>query len=130
MKSELCTQDPESWTPQGRISKIHGSSNDLGEIMYAIAFDLNTDKLKANYPGAHSNNAYAEIRKFLANHGFSNQQGSLYYGDKSVTQVTAMVAAVELSRSFPYLKNSIEDIRILQLLAADDLMPMIRIGNP
>ena len=98
--------------------------------MYAIAFDLNTEKLKKHYGFTHYNNAYAEIRKFLAEKGFNHQQGSLYYGDPTVTQVSAVLAVVELSKKFQYFRPSVEDIRILRLLDADDLMPAVLSGNP
>lgn len=98
--------------------------------MYAIAFDLDTEKLKANYGKPSWNNAYAEIREFLASKGFSNQQESLYYGGPQVTQVSAVLAVVELSRTFSYLKPSVKDIRILRLLDYDDLMPAVLVGNP
>ena len=98
--------------------------------MFAIAFDLDIEALKKNYGKASHTNAYGEIREFLHSKGFSNKQGSLYYGDKTVTQVTAVLAVVELSRRFPYLKNSVADIRVLRLLDADDLMPAVIVGNP
>jgi len=99
------------------------------KIMYAIAFDLDTEKLKASYGKSH-NNAYGEIRDFLAARGFKNQQGSLYYGDETVTQVSAVLAIVELSRQYAYIKPSVADIRILRLLDADDLMPAVIAGHP
>ena len=98
--------------------------------MYAIAFDFDTAALKVNYPGPSFNNAYGEVRSFLAGKGFSHQQGSVYYGDGSVTQVTAILAVVELSKAYPYLKASIADIRILRLIDSDDLMPAVITGNP
>ena len=100
------------------------------KLMYAIAFDFDTTLLKVNYGGPSWQNAYGEVRKFLAERGFTNQQGSLYYGDGTVTQVSAVLAVVEMSREFPYLKTSIGDIRILQLVTNDDLRPAIEMGNP
>ena len=100
------------------------------KIMYAIAFDLNTDTLKINYHPTNYPNAYKEVRDFLASKGFSNKQGSLYYGDNSVTQVSTILAIVELSKKFLWLKNSVSDIRVLQLLNADDLRPALETGNP
>ena len=99
------------------------------KTMYAIAFDLDTEKLKASYGKSH-NNAYGEIRNFLAAKGFKNQQGSLYYGDETVTQVSAVLAVVELSRKYPYIRPSVADIRILRLLDNDDLMPAVIAGHP
>lgn len=100
------------------------------KLMFAIAFDFDTEKLKKNYPGPSWQNAYGEVRKFLADKGFKNQQGSVYYGDDTVTQTTAVLAAVELSREYSYIRDSIEDIRILALIRADDLRPALKTGNP
>src|ERR1039458_7141656 len=97
--------------------------------MYAMAFDLDTERLQASVGKGH-NNAYGEIRSFLAERGFRNQQGSLYYGDETVTQVSAVLAIVELSRQYRYIKPSVADIRILRLLDNDDLMPAVIVGNP
>ena len=99
------------------------------KLMYAIAFDFDTEKLKNNYPGPSYTNAYGEVRKFLAEKGFSHQQGSLYYGDVKVTQVSAMIAVLEMSEELGYLRDSVADIRILQLLNADDLMPIVIKGH-
>lgn len=99
------------------------------KTMYAIAFDLDTKKLEKSY-GKSYPNAYSEIKNFLADKGFKHQQGSLYYGDDTVTQVSAVLAVVELSRRFKYIKPSVADIRVLRLLDADDLMPAVIAGNP
>jgi virulence-associated protein VapD len=107
--------------------KIDGSKV---KIMFAIAFDLDTDKLKKHYPSLSWQNVYGEIRGFLAEKGFENQQGSLYYGNGTVTQVSAILAVVELSKRYPYVRPSVADIRLLQLLNKDDLMPAIVMGNP
>jgi virulence-associated protein VapD len=100
------------------------------KIMFAIAFDLHGESLKSSYGKPSWNNAYNEVREFLAGKGFTQKQGSLYYGDETVDQVKAVLAVVELSKAFPYLKHSVTDIRILQLLANDDLMPAVLTGNP
>jgi virulence-associated protein VapD len=100
------------------------------KIMYAIAFDFDTDKLKKNYPGESWQNAYGEVRKFLSDSGFGHQQGTVYYGDENQTPVTTMATVFDLSKKLPYLRDSVKDIRILQLLDSDDLMPMVERGNP
>lgn len=96
--------------------------------MYAIAFDLDTEKLKSNYGQSH-NNAYGDIRKFLATRGFANQQGSLYYGDNTVTMVGAVVVVANLAKTLPWLEKCVTDIRILRLLESDDLMPAVKMGG-
>src|SRR5206468_1336658 len=64
--------------------------------VYAIAFDMDIDALRANY-GDPYNNAYQEIRRVLARHGFTWQQGSVYFGGDTVTAVTCVLAAQDLA---------------------------------
>jgi virulence-associated protein VapD len=94
-------------------------------LMYAIAFDLDTAALKAHYGKPSTTNAYSELRDFLSPRGFTKQQGSLLYGDDSVTMVNAVLTVSAMSQQFPWLKNCVSDIRILQLLANDDLRPAL-----
>ncbi len=98
--------------------------------MFAIAYDFNTDKLKANYHASSWNNAYSDFRKFMKEKGFSTQQGSVLYGNETVTAVTATLAIFEAAKKFPWLAPSIVDIRILRILDKDDLMPAVLAGAP
>jgi virulence-associated protein VapD len=98
-----------------------GSRQAYHRPMYAIAFDLDTNALKDAYPGPSYNNGYAEIKAILEEFGFSRQQGSVYYGDDGVDSVSTVLAAQELSKRLPWFKASVKDIRVLQLLANDDL---------
>jgi virulence-associated protein VapD len=86
--------------------KIEGS---YAGLMYAIAFDMDTAVLDALYPEP---NGYKQIEAILVEFGFGRKQGSVYYGDDSVTLVTVALAAVS-------------DIRVLQLLNNDDLKPLL-----
>jgi virulence-associated protein VapD len=95
--------------------------------MYAIAFDLDQAALEANY-ALSAPSAYSNVRKFLEAHHFSNQQGSVYYGDTTVTMVTAITVVTEMAKNMPRLESCISDIRILQLMNNDDLMPAIKLG--
>ena len=60
------------------------------ETVYAIAFDMDIEQLRTHC-GDPYNNAYLEIRRILERHRFQWQQGSVYFGDASVTAVTAML---------------------------------------
>lgn len=92
--------------------------------MYAIAFDLKKDYLEEHY-GSSPENAYGDIKRVLAEHGFQPQQGSVYYGDETSNVVKTIVAVQDLSRKCPWFKESVRDIRILQLLGSDDLKPLL-----
>src|SRR5437899_2550230 len=71
-----------------------------GLRMYAIAFDMDIESLRNNY-GDPYNNAYLEIRRVLQTHGFTWQQGSVYFGGSDVNAVTCVLAAMDLSRTLP-----------------------------
>jgi virulence-associated protein VapD len=72
------------------------------------------------------NNAYLEIRKVLQRHGFTWQQGSVYFGGEAVTAVTRVLAAMDLARSLPWFTASVRDIRMLRIEELNDLMPAVQ----
>lgn len=88
--------------------------------MYAITFDLNIELLKTNYTGNNYNNAYSEIRRFLESQGFNHQQGSVYFGDETITNITCVLAVQNLSREFPWIKSCVKDIRLLRIEENND----------
>lgn len=98
--------------------------------MYAIAFDMDTDTLQKAYPGPSWNNAYGEIQRVLARHGFARQQGSVYFGDNTVNAVTCVLAAMDLSRSLAWFAISVRDIRMLRIEELNDLLPAVRQAAP
>jgi virulence-associated protein VapD len=93
--------------------------------MYAIAFDLDTEVLAHTYPGPSWNNAYRDVREALREHGFIWQQGSVYFGNESVTPVTCVLAMQELADRFPWLRASARDMRMLRIEENNDLRPAI-----
>ncbi len=94
-------------------------------VIYAIAFDLDTETLKQSYPTASYNNAYHDIRKVLEPLGFNWQQGSVYFGDESINAVKCVLATQQLSNAYPWFKPSIRDIRMLRIEEMNDLKPAI-----
>src|SRR5919107_1413462 len=74
--------------------------------VYAIAFDMDIEALRANY-GDPYNNAYLEIRRILQRHGFAWQQGSVYFGGEGVSAVTCVLAAIDLAQSLPWFAASV-----------------------
>jgi virulence-associated protein VapD len=95
--------------------------------VYAIAFDMDIEQLRTNY-GDPYNNAYLEIRRVLQRHGFTWQQGSVYFGGPDVTAVTCVLAALDLSRILPWFAASVRDIRMLRIEELNDLMPAVQQG--
>ncbi len=93
--------------------------------VYAIAFDVDVEQLRTNY-GDPYNNAYLEIRRVLQRHGFTWQQGSVYFGGESVTAVTCVLAAIDLARTLPWFAASVRDIRMLRIEELNDLMPAVQ----
>ncbi|MDA4757214.1 virulence factor [Enterobacter hormaechei] len=93
--------------------------------MYAISFDLSVASLDEHYTGNNYNNAYGEIKKFLATKGFSRQQGSVYFGDSTVDAVKTVMAVNAMSIQFPWLKSCVSDIRMLRIEENNDLTPAL-----
>jgi virulence-associated protein VapD len=96
-----------------------------GGRVYAIAFDMDIEQLRANY-GDPYNNAYLEIRRVLQRHGFAWQQGSVYFGGETITAVTCVLAAIDLAQSLPWFAASVRDIRMLRIEELNDLMPAVQ----
>jgi virulence-associated protein VapD len=97
--------------------------------VYAIALNIDIEQLRTNY-GDPYNNAYLEIRRILQRHGFSWQQGSVYFGGERVTAVTCVLAAIDLARSLPWFAASVRDIRMLRIEELNDLMPAVQQALP
>lgn len=93
--------------------------------MYAIVFDLDTNTLKDVYPGASWNNAYNEVRAFLAKRGFDWQQGSTYFGNSTVDAVSCVLTIQDLTAELEWFSVSVRDIRMLRIEENNDLMPAV-----
>jgi virulence-associated protein VapD len=96
--------------------------------MYAIIFDLDQETLRQTYGTSSHNNAYADIKKFLTSKGFEWQQGSAYFG-KDIDAVKCVLAAQQLSKTFPWFAASVSDIRMLRIEENNDLRPAIDLGS-
>ena len=93
--------------------------------MYAIAFDMDIEALRSAY-GDPYNGAYLEIRKILEKHGFTWQQGNVYFGGDRINAVTCVMAAIDLSRQLPWFAASVRDVRMLRIEELNDLMPAVQ----
>ncbi|MGH7091359.1 MAG: hypothetical protein ACREFQ_20905 [Stellaceae bacterium] len=94
--------------------------------MYAICFDLDQERLARHYPGNTPTNAYQDVERIFAAHGFQRQQGSVYFGDARVTNpVTCVLAVQELVKKHPWFRSVVTDIRMLRIEDNNDLMPAV-----
>lgn len=125
MTASILTGKP---TAQSREPKAPAPTQETR--VYAIAFDMDTDTLQRAYPGPSWNNAYAEIQRVLARHGFLGQQGSVYFGGPQVNAVTCVLAAMDLARSLPWFAISVRDIRMLRIEEFNDLLPAVQQAMP
>jgi virulence-associated protein VapD len=120
MATGLAREIQTAPTRQGLPDDVHRE----GQV-YAIAFDVDIEALRANY-GDPYNNAYLEIRKVLQKRGFNWQQGSVYFGGERINAVTCVLAAIDLARSLPWFAASVRDIRMLNIEELNDLMPAVQ----
>ncbi|MEG0144348.1 MAG: hypothetical protein RSA21_09695 [Akkermansia sp.] len=93
--------------------------------MYAIAFDLDTAKLKETYDKNSWQNAYNEIKSFLKNEGFTRQQESVYFGNNKVNAVTCIIATQKMAAQFSWFSDSVKDIQMLRIEEDSDLSPAL-----
>src|SRR6202790_1267877 len=113
-------------TPKPALGSPSRSLKDLpsGGRMYAIAFDMDIEQLRTNY-GDPYNNAYLEIRRVLQGHGFTWQQGSVFFGGDSFPALPCVLSAIDLAQSLPWFAASVRDIRMLRIEELNDLMQAV-----
>ena len=92
---------------------------------FAITFDMDTTVLQDSYQLASWQNAYNDIGRTLSRHGFTRQQGSVYFGDNTVDAVRCVLAVQALSRDHVWFSASVRDIRMLRIEDNSDLMPAV-----
>jgi virulence-associated protein VapD len=124
----MFTKIPQKTIVAGIVNQQQKEKKSEKERMYAIAFDMDIESLKLNY-GDPYNNAYSEIGRVLQKNGFTRQQGSVYFGNENINAVTCVLAAIEVSKSFPWFATSVRDIRMLRIEELNDLMPAVQQGG-
>ena len=102
-----------------------GHNRRRNDTVYAITFDLDTQMLEQNYGGPSRRNAYMDIRNALSDHRFDWRQGSVCFGDESVSAVDCVLAVQDITARFPWFSSSVRDIRMLRIEENNDLMPAI-----
>jgi len=93
--------------------------------MYAIAFDLDTQKLQELYHVTTWQDAYTDVARELQRLGFTRKQGSVYFGNETVTPVTCVMAVQAIAVKYPWFQPSVTDIRMLRIEELNDLAPAI-----
>lgn len=97
--------------------------------MFAIAFDLHSDILREVYHNRSWRNAWKDVRRFLWRRGFTWQQGTVLFGDRSVNKRSAERAVEDLSAAFPWFSAAVKDIRLLKIDYDNDLAPAVARGR-
>ena len=89
-------RNAKSATSRGIVNAQSQATGSKGR-MYAIAFDLDQNRLQIHYPGNTHTNAYDVICRVFKEHGFTRRQGSVYFNeDRSANPVTCVLAVQDL----------------------------------
>jgi virulence-associated protein VapD len=107
-----------------KLSELLPTEKD-SQRMYAIAFDLDTNALQTYYDPDRWRNAYGDISREFALHGFQGQQGSLYFGRQGTTPVTCVLAVQAVGKKYAWFSKVVRDIRMLRIEENNDLLPAI-----
>jgi len=94
--------------------------------MYAVTFDIDTNCLNDQYYNESSTNVYGDIRKFMEANHFTWQQGSVYFGDKTINAVNCVMIIQKLAKTYPWFSACVKDVRMLRIEENNDLMPAIQ----
>ena len=95
--------------------------------MYAIVFDLDPDVLSETYPAHTYTNVYSDIKRALASHGFTQMQGSAYFGNAAkVDAVSCVLAVMDIAEKYTWFALSVKNIRMLRIEDNADLMPAVQ----
>lgn len=125
MRSTIARQNREAKLSVSQDNLSISAQNKGATRVYAIAFDMDIEALRQNY-GDPYNNAYSDIRRVLQSHGFSPQQGSVYFGNETINAVSCVLAAQDLARQLPWFSISVRDIRMLRIEELNDLGPAVQ----
>jgi virulence-associated protein VapD len=83
-----------------------------------IVFDLDTKCLEKQYHNNSWQNAYADIRRILLQHGFNNIQGTVYLSEVGVRQAHGTLALQEVAIRFSWFEKCVSNVQFYDL--ADD----------
>ncbi len=80
-----------------------------------IVFDLDTKCLEEEYHNKSWRNAYMDIQKVLAKHGFKNIQGTVYLSDTGIRQAHGTIALQEVTAKFVWFANCVSNVQFFDL---------------
>ena len=92
-----------------------------GSVVCAIALALRSDRLPEE-----PDDAFRQIGGLLRRHGFTEEQGGVYFGGADMNAVTCVLAAQDLARTLPWFAASVRDIRMLRIEEMNDLMAAVQ----
>jgi virulence-associated protein VapD len=98
---------------------------DWSNRVYAICFDLDTEALQKLYRAASWQNGYQDIARVLSRHDFGRQQGSVYFGDRTVDPVRCVLAIQEVAKNCPWFSQVVRDVHMLRIEENNDLLPAV-----
>ncbi len=93
---------------------------------YAICVELDPGVLAQVY-GPSWQNAYADVSRFLAEHGFVRRYGTVYFGDDTIVAVHCMMVAQRLALAFDWFAPAASDVRMIRIEGNNDLRAAIEL---
>lgn len=82
---------------------------------HLITFDMDTNCLKENYHGNNWNNAYYDIANTLQKHGFNRIQGSVFLGEKGISEAHGTLALQELTAVYDWFYECVSNVRFYRI---------------
>ncbi len=107
------------------VAPIGHNRPPAGGRVYAIAFDFDTEVIERLYPNGSWRNAYVDVRSFLKESGFEHRQGSVYFGEPSLTATECIAIVEDMADEFSWFTPSLKDIRMLRIEENNDLMVVL-----
>lgn len=83
-----------------------------------IVFDLDTKALEQHYHNDSWQNGYADIRRVLNRHRFTNIQGTVYLSERGVRQAHGTLALQEVAIRYSWFEKCASNVQFYDL--ADD----------
>lgn len=114
-----------SVTPIRHLERPKARHEQRAGRVYAIAFDLSQGAAQWHFgPGDSWKGCYEKIGRVLTDHGFTRQQGSVYFGSANTRATDCFAAVMELDR-FPWFLQVCRDMRMLRIDENDDLLSVL-----